>query len=259
MKQQISQVNQVNKATYERADVVKFYQNANLLLKSEEVLFEKLSPTIKNAKILDIGVGGGRTTKYLLPISRDYTGVDYVARFAEETGKKYPDAKILCGDATNLKEFENEAFDFVLFSYNGFDSISDEDRIKALKEIYRVLKKDGIFMFSSHNRDYRYFNKFPWQRKIHFNIGYLIYFLHCAYHLPNHYKMKKHEIYTNDYAIINDGDHRYSLLLYYISIEKQVKQLIEIGFASVEAYNMAGEMVENDISSHWIYYLARKN
>ena len=76
MKQQISQVNQVNKATYERADVVKFYQNANLLFKSEEVLFKKLSPTIKNAKILDIGVGGGRTTKYLLSISRDYTGVD---------------------------------------------------------------------------------------------------------------------------------------------------------------------------------------
>jgi hypothetical protein len=70
--------------------------------------------------------------------------------------------------------------------------------------------------------------------------------------------MKRHEIYTDDYAIVNDPDHRYSLLLYYISIEKQVKQLTDIGFYGIEAYDKNGKMVEYDTSSHWISYLARK-
>jgi len=253
------QISQINKLIYARADVVKYYQNIEVLTKAEAVLFEKLSPTIKDSKILDIGVGGGRTTKYLLPLSRDYTGVDYVRQYAEETGKKYPNAKILCGDARDLKEFEDETFDFVLFSFNGLDCISNDDRLKALKEIFRVLKKGGVFMFSSHNRDYQYFNKFPWQQKIHFSLSYLLFNLHCLYYLPNHFKLKKHEIHTEDYAVTNDGDHRYSLLFYYISIDKQVKQLTDIGFSGVEAFDMNGETVESDISSLSNHYLARKN
>ena len=258
MKQQIS-LDFINRATYARADVVKYYRRVDTLLEAEEVLLNKLLPTIKDSKILDLGVGGGRTTKYLLQISDDYTGVDYVPQYAEEAQEKYPDAKILCGDATDLKEFEDETFDFVMFSYNGIDSISNDDRLKALKEIYRVLKKGGVFMFSSHNRDYEYFNKLPWQQKIHFDIRYFIFLLHCMYHLPKHYKMKRHEIYTNDYAVVNDGDHRYSLLLYYISIDKQIKQLTAIGFSDIEAYDTKGELVENDKSSHWLHYLARKD
>jgi len=250
--------NVVNKTTYARADVIKYYQAVEMLLEAEKVLFEKLFPTIKDKKILDIGIGGGRTTKYLLQISRDYTGIDYVAEFAEKTAEKYPDANIFCADATDLKEFENETFDFVLFSYNGIDSISNEDRLKVLKETYRVLKKGGLFMFSTHNRDYQNFNKLPWQQKIRYDTGYFIFILHCLYHLPKHYKMKKHEIYTDDYAIINDGDHRFSLLLYYITIDKQKKQLADIGFSGIETYDMHGKQVENDTSSHWLHYLASK-
>lgn len=257
MEKQIS-LSFVNKATYARVDVVKHYQNTDLLFKTEEVLFEKLLPTIKNSKILDIGIGGGRTTKYLLPISRDYTGVDYIPQFAEDTAKKYPDAKIMCSDATNLKEFEAETFDFVLFSYNGLDCVSNEQRLMVLNEVNRVLKKGGVFMFSSHNRDYKYFNKLPWRRKIEYDAKFLKFFLYCLYHLPKHLKMKKYQVFNDEYAIVNDGDHRYSLLLYYISIDMQVKQLTEIGFSDIEAFDMKGNEVKTDTTSHWIYYLARK-
>lgn len=257
MENQLS-LNLVNKTTYARADVLEYFQSIEALFEAERVLFEKMLPVIKDSKILDIGIGGGRTTKHLLQISSDYTGVDYVPEFAEETAKKFPDANILCGDARDMKEFEDEAFDFILFSYNGIDSVSHEDRLKILKETYRVLKKGGIFMFSSHNRDYENFNKLPWQRKIEFDLKFFKFFLYCLYHLPNHFKMKKHEIFTDDYAIVNDGDHRYSLLLYYISIERQIKQLEEIGFYDIEPYDMQGNLTNGDTSSHWIYYLAKK-
>jgi ubiquinone/menaquinone biosynthesis C-methylase UbiE len=250
--------NSLNKTTFARADVLEYFQELDSLFAPEKVLFEKLIPEIKNKRILDLGIGGGRTTKYLLQISSDYTGIDYVRDFAEEAGRKFPDAKIFCGDARNLREFEDQSFDFVLFSFNGLDCISSEDRLKALREIQRVLKKGGYFMFSSHNREYRYFKKLPWQRKIEYNAGFFKFFLYCLYHLPKHYKMRKHEIHTDDYAIVNDSDHRFSLLLYYISIEKQIKQLTEAGFSDIEAYDVEGRKVTNDTSSLWIYYLAKK-
>ena len=250
--------NRVNQTAFARADVVEYFQSLETLFETEKVLFQKLLPVIKDKKLLDLGIGGGRTTGYLLQISSDYVGVDYVAEFAEETGRKFPGARILCGDARNLKEFEDQSFDFVLFSFNGLDCVSNEDRLKALKEIYRVLKPGGIFMFSSHNRDYRYFKKLPWRRKIHFDVKFFKFFLYCLYHLPKHFKMKKHEIHTEDYAMVNDSDHRFSLLLYYISIEKQARQLANIGFSDVEAYDMKGNRVTEDTASHWIYYLAKK-
>ncbi len=248
----------VNKFSYSSPDVIKYYQETETLFKTEKILFEKLIPKIQNKKILDIGIGGGRTTRYLSQISNDYIGVDYVAEFAEETSKKYPDAQILCGDARNLKDFADETFDFVLFSYNGLDAISSEDRLKALKEIYRTLKKGGIFMFSSHNRNYKYFNRLPWRRKIEYDLSFVRFFMYCLYHLPKHLKMKKYEICTDDFAIVNDPDHRYSMLIYYICIEKQVKQLANIGFFDVEAYDFEGRLVDHDLSSNWIYYLAKK-
>ena len=203
-------------------------------------------------------MGGGRTTAHLLKLTNNYTGVDYVQKYAEETAKRFPSANILWADATNLSEFKASTFDFVLFSYNGLDSISHADRLKVLGEVNRVLRKGGIFMFSSHNRDYEHFRKLPWQRRFHFSKKYLIFFLHCMYYLPNHYRMRKHEVFTDDYAIINDGDHRYSLMLYYIGIPEQAAQLERHGFSEIEAYDTAGQRVDADQSSHWIHYLSVK-
>ncbi len=255
--QQMS-LNQINKTTYSRADVVKYYQNKEPLLKTEEVLFEKLSATLSKSVVLDIGIGGGRTTKHLLPMCKEYIGVDYVPEFAEATAKKYPNAKIICSDATDLKEFEAESVDFVFFSYNGIDSITNEQRLLVFSEANRVLRKGGTLMFSTHNRDYVNFDKLPWQRQFEFDKNFIHFLLYSMYHLPKHFKMKKHEVFNDEYAIVNDGDHRYSLLLYYISISKQIEQLNNFGFGEVEAFDMDGNLVKTDTKSHWIHYISKK-
>lgn len=248
----------VNQKTYAKVIVVDYYDGLNELFPAEKVLLEKLSAKIKNSKILDVGVGGGRTTKYLLPLTSDYTGVDYVPQFVERVKTKYESGNFLVGDARQLIEFCDETFDFVLFSYNGIDYVSHEDRLKALREICRVLKTGGTFMFSSHNRDYRHFKKPYWLIEPRFNAAFVKNLLAYGFFFPRHLRMKKHEVSGDGYAIINDSDHRFSLLHYYIGIQKQIEQLEKIGFSDIEAYNAQGERIITDTKSHWIYYLANK-
>jgi ubiquinone/menaquinone biosynthesis C-methylase UbiE len=248
----------INKSAFSSSNVVDHYQCLGNLFKAEQIIFEKLRPEIEDARILDLGVGAGRTTKYLLEISRNYTGIDYVPEFVERARKVFLDTNILVGDARDLSDFEDESFKLVVFSFNGLDCITHEDRIKALKEIHRVLKKGGYFMFSSHNREYKYFRKLPWRRKIEFDSKFLKFFLYSLYHLPKHWAMKKYEIDTHEYALVNDSDHRYSLMFYYISPDMQIRQLEDAGFSNVEVYNKVGRLVSGCKSSPWLDYLARK-
>lgn len=248
----------VNQKTYAKSKVLDYYDGLNGLFPAEKVLFEKLSPKIKGSKILDIGVGGGRTTEYLLPLAADYTGVDYVPQYIERVKRKYEGGNFSVCDARNLEEFADETFDFVLFSFNGIDVVSHEDRLRVFKEMHRVLKKGGFLAFSSHNRDYKHFRKPYWLNDLRFNPSTVKNAMSYLFFLPRHLRMKKHEVFADEFAVVNDCDHRYSLLMYYIGIEKQIKQLEEIGFFNIEAYNSKGEVVKSDAGSHWIYYSAEK-
>ncbi len=251
-------VNSTNRTAYSNNKVLDYYIGLDSLFPAETVLFEKLSETIRNSRVLDIGIGGGRTTRHLLWLTETYVGIDYVHQFIDEARSRYRTGEFLVADASDLTEFADEAFDFVLFSYNGIDALSHQERMKSLKEIYRVLSKGGTLMFSGHNLDYRHFNKPYWLINPRFNVGLIKNFLSYLFFLPRHLGMKKREIYGDEYAIVNDCDHRYSLLVYYTSIGEQIKRLEEIGYSGSTAYNHKGEPVASDVESLWIYFVARK-
>ena len=127
------------------------------LWESEKILIEKY--VSKNSKILDLGCGTGRTTINLYKLGyKNIIGLDYSEKLIE-CAKRYCinnnlNINFKYGDATNLFEFESNSFDFVLFSYNGLMSIPrKENRDKVLEDVYRILKKDGIFIFTAHDRD----------------------------------------------------------------------------------------------------------
>ena len=248
----------VNRSTYAQESVVRCYDKLDFIHQPEAVIFEKLLPDIKDEAILDIGIGGGRTTTFLLEISKRYTGIDYTPACVAAARARFPTANIMSGDARDLSAFNDATFAFVLFSFNSIDYVSHEDRLQVLREIRRVLKPGGHFAFSTHNRDCREFNKLPWQSGVEFNLPFFKNCLYALRFLPKHLSMRRHEVHTDEYAIINDNAHGFSLLTYYIGIECQKAQLESVGFANPAVYDMDGKEVESDQRFPWTYYLTQK-
>ena len=102
--------------------------------------------------ILDIGVGGGRTCEFLARNGARYVGVDNAPEMVRICRQKYPQWEYLEASATDLSPFQDESFDVVLLSYNMLDDlVPDESRWRCLQECHRVLREDGLLVFSSHN------------------------------------------------------------------------------------------------------------
>lgn len=125
------------------------------LWKSEEKIFQQIFKL--EDSILELGCGVGRISlglhelgyKHLLASDYAKNMIDRARALSKRMG--YPIPFRVC-DATDL-EFEDAIFEGVIFGFNGLMQIPKEsNRIQALKEIYRVLKKDGLFVFTTHLR-----------------------------------------------------------------------------------------------------------
>jgi len=126
------------------------------LWKSEEILINEYFQT--NSTVLDLGCGAGRTSLPLQKKGYLVTGVDITPKFIEiaktRALKENLPVEFKVGDACSL-EFPDNSFDNVLFSFNGWSMIpTKEARLEAAKEIYRVLKPNGYYIFTAHKRTF---------------------------------------------------------------------------------------------------------
>lgn len=139
-----------NLAVYNRADVTAHYALLSYLTPCEQVLFEQY--VRPGSAILDLGVGGGRTTPYLSEKASRYVGVDYAAGMIQACRMKYPHLEFRIADASDLSSFRDHEFDAIVCAFNGIDYVvPDEARSACFSECYRILRSGGIFLFSSHN------------------------------------------------------------------------------------------------------------
>jgi len=137
---------------------VKHYVNAAVkvgLWKSEEAVFTQIFS--KQDTLLECGCGAGRIGIGLWELGyAGVMGIDFckemvveARRLSQLLGYGIPFRQ---GDATSLK-FEADLFDGVIFGFNGLMQIPKvENRKKALKEIKRVLKEGGYFVFTTHDQ-----------------------------------------------------------------------------------------------------------
>jgi SAM-dependent methyltransferase len=251
----VRRMDAANKAVFEKPEICSDYAVQDALQAPERVIVQFLSSHLKQTdKILDIGVGTGRTTPHLMQLTGNYCGIDYSEQMIRIATRRHPQADLRIGDARELSQFGSGAFAVVFFAFNGIDCVSHESRLKVLAEILRVLKQGGFFVFSSHNRNYKAFNKLRigYEGKVWPSLKNA--FLSVVNRLS---RLPRHE-HTAEYSIITDPAHQYSLLNYYISAQKQIEQLRRAGFSQdVRFYDLEGAQRESPKSA-WLYYVARK-
>lgn len=132
---------------FERKEYIRKYTVEPKLYKYEKVSFSDIK---KPSKIILIGCGTGRDTVALARIGHKVLGIDIskdMIKKAKELHKKEKNVKFRVSNATDLNI--KEKFDYCIISANTINLLKNYK--KALKESYKVLKKNGILFFTMHN------------------------------------------------------------------------------------------------------------
>lgn len=138
-----------NRDRFDAPDAVREYQQLIGLTPCEQELFERHIPV--GARIVDLGVGTGRTTPWLVGRGSSYLGIDFAPAMVAAARAAHPGVDLQVGDAAALTTVADRAADVVVFSFNGIDYLDDDARLRALAEIRRVLVPQGTYVFSTHN------------------------------------------------------------------------------------------------------------
>jgi ubiquinone/menaquinone biosynthesis C-methylase UbiE len=247
-----------NQKTYTTNRIVQHYKNLNQLQPAEQILLDL--PHLAQLKMLDLGVGAGRTTKHFQPKVTQYIGIDNAPAMIAACRQCFPhlppDSFDTC-DARDLSRYPDNSFDLLLFSFNGIDYVSHDDRQLILQELHRIGKPGSILFFSSHNL--QGFDRLidpksqlslnPLTTYSNLVILAILRFLNRPYS----------PIQKLPHAILKDESHNFRLDTYYIHPEAQVAQL-KPHFDNIQVYswrNTTELVTESDRASNtdmWLYY-----
>jgi ubiquinone/menaquinone biosynthesis C-methylase UbiE len=117
------------------------FQNRNM---ERPMMFSLVPKNLKNKKLLDIGCGPGVHIKEYSKRGANCVGIDISDEMIKLAKKHCPQGEFYVGSAYKLN-VKNNTYDIVTASLL-LDHIKDIN--KAIKEIKRVLKKNGLLIFS---------------------------------------------------------------------------------------------------------------
>ncbi|MDO8460468.1 MAG: class I SAM-dependent methyltransferase [Nanoarchaeota archaeon] len=117
----------------------------------EKPAMYKELPNLNGKSVLCIGCGAGEECEHINSLgAKKVIGIDISKELIDIAKKNYPTIDFYVMDMEKLK-FKNESFDFI---YSSLVMHYVKDWTKVLKEVKRVLKSNGIFLFSTHNPVY---------------------------------------------------------------------------------------------------------
>jgi hypothetical protein len=161
--------------------------------------------------------------------------------------------------------FGAEQFKTVMFGYNGIDEVGLSDRLLILREIHRVLERNGVFIFSSHNLDWEAIPS-CFRKKLSFGGGIfrslktnLVRLWVYASGVAN--RLRTRMLHKGQAMFLEYEDSPgIALPVYYSSQPAQVAQLQSAGFRDIQAVSMDGEPLNdhNRTKYFMIFYVARK-
>lgn len=259
----------INRPTWARADTVRVYERLQGFTDpGEQAAIGYVTPRVRGRPVLDIGVGAGRTTQLLLPMSGDYVGIDYTQEMVQVCRQRHPGVRIEQMDARDLGAFADGQFAFVMFSFNGIDSVGPQDRLRVLREVHRVLAPGGVFLFSGHNHDGPGRGEHP-KVRIPFTwnplkLGWRGFKSISALprSLMNYRRLRAANETHDGWSVMNAAAHEFAIVCVYTTLAEQKRQIAQAGFECEAVFdNTRGEPVPDGADTRdmwWFHYVARK-
>lgn len=147
----------------QKQSLKRIYRNLNFSLKNvgDMALKRRARKIIEGLElkdddnVLEVGCGNGYYLSLLnrLGIKLSLTGID-IDELALNDAKRFINdkkVKVMMADASKIP-FPNHTFDKIVMS-EVIEHVTDDEK-KVLKEVYRVLKKDGILVLTTNNINY---------------------------------------------------------------------------------------------------------
>lgn len=223
---------------------------------SEKTILRKVAemPIERRKSMLDLGVGTGRTTPFFAPLFENYMGVDIADAMVESCKNQFKGndkMKFITADASELiQSYSPEIFDFIFFPAQGMGFFDNIQAIETfLGDVFRVLKKDGLFAFSLPNargieKLYRF--QFP---KNPFNF------------LPEYKRWTDLKIRNGSLDQYKGKDHfKINNDTIFATADLMVLLLSKSGFRIITLYNNKGKFISNSpkCEDHHIHYVCYK-
>ncbi|MGZ5179869.1 MAG: class I SAM-dependent methyltransferase [Ramlibacter sp.] len=253
----------LNSATWLAPDIAAFYAKASGLQPAEARILEELRPQMDRWAMLDIGVGGGRTTQHFAPAVADYTGIDISPSMVEHCRRRFGSSRCRFDvvDVRRLSVLGTSRYHLVLFSFNGLDYLDHHERLQALAQIRSVCRPGALFCFSTHNiHALAHLMRLRAQstRKPAQLLRNLRNWL--RWQLRHSRQVAEVAGQRRDWAIVNDGAHECRLRTYYIRPAAQLVQL-QAAFDAVRIFSRSAEELSEDrlesADDDWLYFLCR--
>jgi SAM-dependent methyltransferase len=228
---------------------------------------------VRDTPTLDIGVGGGRTYALLRLLTRDYVAIDYTEELVRKCRVRHPEADVRLADARDLSQFPDDSFGFVFFSANGIDAVDHAGRQQVIDNVGRVLRPDGIFVFSTLNKDGSLYGASPanaptetWLQgsllpRLQDGTASEHHDADWARAVSNWRKLKGFQTDNGDHGMAPFAAHEFSLLTHFVTLPGTRREMDEHGFDLLAVFpcdsfdNIAHEVTT---AAMYFYLVARR-
>lgn len=116
--------------------------------KDQEILLRFSKEIEGKTPVWDFGCGPGQTAQYLKKLGVEVSGLDLSEKIIEQAKISHPDIYFQKGNMLKL-EFENNSISGIVSFYSIVHFAKRQVDI-FFGEVFRVLKSDGIFLFTYH-------------------------------------------------------------------------------------------------------------
>ncbi len=136
-----------NKYTIKCAEKMRSGKNIKHSFLEKPAMYKKL-PNLKGKTVLCIGCGTGEECEHIKSLgAKRVIGIDISKERINFLKERNPDLEFHTMDMEKL-DFTDNSFDFI---YSSLALHYSKDWTKILRKVYKIMKKDGVFLFSTHH------------------------------------------------------------------------------------------------------------